>query len=82
MVPAPKYISNTFTHVDAAIDHAHKEIMSLGLNASRGARTLIRKSIVLSIGHPVFGKGLQSEDSVAMDWKGTSAIIKQSHGVL
>ncbi len=50
-----------FIYVDAAIDHAHKEIMSLGFSVSRWARTLIRKSIVLSIGWAVFGKGLQSE---------------------
>lgn len=52
-----------FIYVDAAIDHAQKKIMSLGCSASRWARTLIRKSIVLSIGLAAFGKGLRSEDS-------------------
>lgn len=47
-----------FIYVDAAIDHAHKKMMSLGCSASRWARTLIRKSIVLSIGLALFGKGL------------------------
>lgn len=56
-----------FIYVDAAIDHAHKEIMSLGFSVSRWARTLIRKSIVLSIGLAVFGKGLQSEASVGLE---------------
>lgn len=56
-----------FIYVDAAIDHAHKEMMSLGFNASRWARTLIRKSIVLSICLAVFGKGLQSEDSAGSE---------------
>lgn len=56
-----------FIYVDAAIDHAHKEIMSLGFSVSRWARTLIRKSIVLSIGLAVFGKGLQSETAAGED---------------
>lgn len=58
--PQPHQISflPAFIYVDAAIDHAHKKIMSLGCSASRWARALIRKSIVLSIGLDVFGKGL------------------------
>lgn len=58
------YFLQPFIYVDAAIDHAHKEIMSLGFSASRWARTLIRKSIVLLIGLAVFGKALQCEVSV------------------
>lgn len=46
-----------FIYVDALIDHAHREIMSHGFSVSRWAGTLIRKSIVLSIGLAVFGKG-------------------------
>lgn len=46
-----------FIYVDALIDHAHKEMMSQGFSVSRWAGTLIRKSIVLSIGLAVFGKG-------------------------
>ena len=55
-----------FIYVDAAIDHAHKEIMSLGFSVSRWAKTLIRKSIVLSIGLAVFEKRLQSESLVGV----------------
>ena len=58
---------SAFIYVDAAIDHAQKEIMSLGFNVSGWARTLIRKSIVLSIGPAVFGKGLKSEASVGLE---------------
>lgn len=61
------YFLPAFIYVDAAIDHAHKEIMSLGFSASRWARTLIRKSIVLLIGLAVFGKALQCEDSVGLE---------------
>lgn len=61
------YFLPAYIYVDAAIDHAHKEIMSLGFSASRWAGTLIRKSIVLSIGLTVFKKGLQSEDSVGLE---------------
>lgn len=46
-----------FIYVDALIDHAHKEMMSQGFSVSRWAGTLIRKSIVLSIGLAVFEKG-------------------------
>lgn len=62
-----------FIYVDAAIDHAHKEIMSLGFDVSRWARTLIRKSIELSIGPAVFGKGLQSKE---LDWSEKLLILK------
>lgn len=78
-VPQQNKISTlpAFIYVDAAIDHAHKEIMSLGFNVSRWARTLIRKSIVLSIGLAVLGKGLQSEASVGVEWKATYSAIAQ-----
>lgn len=68
-----------FIYVDAAIDHAHKEIMSLGFSVSRWARTLIRKSIVLSIGLAVFGKGLQSEASVGLEREATYSAITQPY---
>lgn len=51
-----------FIYVDASIDHAHEKIMSLGCSASGWAKTLIRKSIVLSIDLAMFGKGLWFED--------------------
>lgn len=38
--------------------------MSLGFSVSRWAMTLIRKSIVVSIGLAVFGKGLQYQTVV------------------
>lgn len=80
-VPQLKKISflPAFIYVDAAIDHSHKEIMSLGLDASRWARTLIRKSIVLSIGLAVFGKGLRSEDSVRLEQEATYSVIIQQY---
>lgn len=68
-----------FIYVDAAIDHAHKKIMSLGCSASRWARTLIRKSIVLSIGLAVFGKGLWSEDSFRLECEATYSAITQQY---
>lgn len=51
--------------------------MSLGFNVSRWARTLIRKSIVLSMGLAVFGKGLQSEASVGSEREVTYSAIAQ-----
>lgn len=67
-----------FIYVDAAIDHAHKEIMSLGFSVSRWARTLIRKSIALSIGPAVFGEGLQCEAAAGDDGEATyRAIARQ-----
>lgn len=56
-----------FIYVDAAIDHAHKEMMSQGFSVSRWAGALIRKSIVLSIGPAVFGKGWQSEALLGLE---------------
>lgn len=53
--------------------------MSLGLDASRWARTLIRKSIVLSIGLAVFGKGLRTEDSVGLEQGATYSVITQQY---
>lgn len=53
--------------------------MSLGFSASRWARTLIRKSIVLSIGLAVFGKGLHCEDSVGLERKATYSAITQQY---
>ena len=53
--------------------------MSLGFNATRWAGTLIRKSIVLSIGLTAFGKGLQSEDSVGLEREGTYSAITQQY---
>lgn len=71
-----------FIYLDAAIDHTHEEIMSPGLDACRWARTLIRKSIVLSICLVVFGEGLRCEDSVRSEWEATySAISQQYHGL-
>lgn len=67
-----------FIYVDAAIDHAHKEIMSPGFSVSWWARTLIRKSIALSIGPAVFGEGLQCETSAGDDGEATyRAIARQ-----
>ncbi len=63
-----------FIYVDAAIDHAHKEITSLGFSASRWARTLIRKSIVLSIGPAVFGKDCNQKTQ--LDWSEKLLILQ------
>lgn len=73
--PPPPLLA--FIYVDAAIDHAHKEMMSQGFSVSRWAETLIRKSIVLSIGSAVFGKGWQSEATLRPKWEAT--FFLQSH---
>lgn len=53
--------------------------MSLGFSVSRWARTLIRKSIALSIGPAVFGEGLQCETSAGDNGEASyRAIARQS----
>lgn len=73
MSPLPVFID-----VDAAIDHAHKEIISQGFGVRWWARTLIRKSIVLPIGSAVFKKDRDLKPQLNW-WETTDSATAQQY---